>query len=125
MRYMLMVKATGYSEARVNHSREYNEAMIAYKKTLAKAGALLATEELQPSSAGIRISYPAYGENPEILAGPFPVDQKLVAEYTLIDAKTEEDALNWALQMPVPAGRGEFEIELRRLEENLDNLTRS
>jgi hypothetical protein len=119
---MLMVKATGYSEARVGHSREYNDALIAYKKTLAKAGALLAADELQPSSAGIRISYPSYGEEPEILAGPFPVDQELIAEYTLIEARTEEDALKWALQMPVPADRGEFKIELRRLEENLDDL---
>ncbi|MFC5651183.1 YciI family protein [Paenibacillus solisilvae] len=122
MRFMLIVKATGYSEAGVNHSREHSDARIAYKKSLSKAGALLAAEELQPSSTGIRISYPSHGGDPEVQAGPFPPDQELIAEYTLIDVGTEDEALNWALRMPVPAGRGECEIELRRLEENSDSL---
>lgn len=44
MRFMLIVKATGYSEAGVKHSREHNDARIAYKKSLARAGVLLAEE---------------------------------------------------------------------------------
>lgn len=121
MRFMIMVKATGYSEAGVKQSREHNDAMTAYKKSLARAGALLAAEELEPSSSGIRISYPMHGGEAEVQAGPFPADQALIAEYTLIDAKSEEEALDWALRMPVPAGR-ECEVELRRLEENPDAL---
>jgi hypothetical protein len=122
MRFMLIVKATGYSEARVKQSREHNDEMIAYKKSLAKAGALLAVEELQPSSTGIRITYPSHGGEPELRPGPFPVDQELIAEYTLIEVSTEVEALNWALRMPVPADRGECEIELRKLEENSSSL---
>ncbi|QMV41497.1 YciI family protein [Cohnella cholangitidis] len=122
MRYMLIVKATGYSESGIHQSREHNDAKAAYKKSLAKAGALLAAEELQPSSTGIRITYPTHGGEPDIQAGPFPADHELMAEYILIDAKTEDEAVGWALRMPVPAGRGECEIELRRLEENSDSL---
>ncbi|WP_409340579.1 YciI family protein [Paenibacillus sp. MBLB4367] len=122
MRFMLIVKATGYSETGVNHSREHNEERIAYKKSLAKAGALLAAEALQPSSTGIRISYPAHGGEPELRPGPFPADQELIAEYTLIEVETEVEALNWALRMPVSAGRGECEIELRRLEDYSGSL---
>lgn len=122
MRFMMIVKATGYSEAGINRSREHSDAMIAYKRSLAQAGVLLAAEELQPSSAGIRISYPSHGGEPAVQAGPFPADQELIAEYTLIDVGTENEALNWALRMPVSAGRGECKIELRRLEEYSDSL---
>ncbi|MBP1989867.1 YciI family protein [Paenibacillus eucommiae] len=120
MRFMLIVKASGFSEAGVNHSGEHIDSMMAYKKSLAKAGVLLASEELQPSSTGIRISYPSHGGEPEVQAGPFTLDHELIAEFTLIDVETEDEALNWALRMPIPAGRGECEIELRRLGENSD-----
>lgn len=122
MRYMLMIKATGYSEAGVQPGREHGEAMLAYKRSLARAGALLAAEELQPSSSGLRITYPPHGGEPEVQAGPFPVDQALIAEYALIDVETEDEALRWALRMPVPAGRGECRLELRRLGEQPDFL---
>lgn len=122
MRFLLIVKATGYSEAGVNYSREHNAAMIAYKKSLASEGLLISVEELQPSSTGIRITYPSEGGEPEILAGPFPVDQELIAEYTLIDVHSEDEAIYWALQMPVPVGSGEYKLEVRRLREYQDFL---
>lgn len=49
--------------------------------------------------------------------GPFPIDQELIAEYTLIDVRTEEEAADWALRMPIPAGLGAFQIEIRELED--------
>ncbi|NRD79877.1 YciI family protein [Bacillus sp. BRMEA1] len=117
MRFMFIVKATGYSEAGVNYSREHNDAMIAYKKSLASAGVLISAEELHPSSTGIRIMHPSDSGWPEILAGPFPVDQELIAEYILIDVNSEDEAFNLALRMPVP-GRDECKIEVRKLKEN-------
>ncbi|RCW50281.1 YciI family protein [Paenibacillus prosopidis] len=122
MRFMLIVKSTVYSEAGVYHSREYNNATITYKQFLVKAGALLAAEVLQPSSSGIRITYPPHRGEPRVQVGPFSADKTLIAEFTLIDVRTDDEELNWALRMPVPAGLGEFEIEIRRLEENSDSL---
>jgi hypothetical protein len=122
LRFILITKATGYSEAGVHQSQAHINEIIAYKKSLAMAGALFASEELQPSSTGIRISYPSYGGKPQVLGGPFPVDQELISGYTLIEVSTEEEALNWALRMPIPTGRGECEIELRRLEEHSISL---
>jgi len=122
MRFLLIVKATAYTEAGVAYSKELNDAMNTYKKSLAKIGALLADEELHPSSNGIKITYPMDGAKPQVQVGPFPLNQDFIAEYTLIDVKSEEEALNWALQMPVPVGYGEFEIELRRLKEKRVSL---
>ncbi|WP_057761842.1 YciI family protein [Cytobacillus praedii] len=122
MRFMFIVKATGYSEAGGNYNQKYTDAMIAYKKSLAGAGVLVSAEALHPSSTGIRIMYPSDSEKPEILVGPFLADQELIAEYTLIDVDSEADALNWALRMPVPTGCGEFKIEVRKLKKNLGFL---
>lgn len=122
MRFLLIIKATEYSEAGLADGKDYREAMISYKNSLAKKGALLADEELQPSSTGLRITYPKKGEKPQVLAGPFPVNQDLITKYMLIDVSTEDEALNWALRIPVPKVRGKYEIELRRLKEKLESI---
>ncbi|MBS4174676.1 YciI family protein [Bacillus sp. FJAT-49736] len=122
MRFLLMVKATPYSEAGVVHSKEHIDALYAYKMSLAEVGALLADEELQPSSNGIKVKYPKNEAKPQVQVGPFLINQDFIAKYTLIDVKSEEDALNWALKMPIPEGHGEFEIELRRIKENGESI---
>jgi hypothetical protein len=121
MRFMLIVKATGFLEAGINYNQEHVDEMMAYKKSLARVGALLANEELQPSSSGIRICYSPQGGEPEIQVGPFSADQELIAEYMVIDVRTENDALKWALRIPVPADRVSM-IEIRRLGEHSDTL---
>ena len=119
---MFIVKATGYSEAGLNYRWEHNDAIIEYNKSLAKAGVLLAAEELQPSASGTRIFYPLHDSEPELQAGPFSVDQKLIAGFTLIDVSSEDEAIDWALRMPVQRGFGEFEIEIRELKEKKDPI---
>lgn len=118
MRMMLMIKATDYSETGVKYSPEHTEALQEYKKMLAREGILLAEEELQPSARGIRIAYTQEGQ-PELLAGPFEGSSKeLVAAYYVLDVETEEEAVQWALRMPIGAGgQAGHELELRWLEE--------
>ncbi|WP_062047388.1 YciI family protein [Bacillus sp. JCM 19034] len=117
MRYLLIVKATEYSEAGLVEEKDYREAFKEYKKSLAKNGVFLADEDLQTSATGLRIMYTNKDEKPKLLAGPFPINQDLINGFILIDVNSEEEALNWALQMPVPHVGGKFEIELRRLKE--------
>lgn len=118
MRFMLMVKATGYYEAGIRVSREQSEARFAYIKLLQDAGVYRSAEELQPSSVGIRVAFPPNGGAPQWQAGPFSRDQEWISEYLLIDVGTEKEALEWALRMPIAAGQGECEVEIRRLESN-------
>ena len=118
MRFILMVKATEYAEAGVKANRERYAEWIEYRNSLAKAGVLLAAEELLPSSAGVRISYPNNGEEPSILAGPFTVNHDLVASFYLIDVMKEDEALQWALRMPIQQDLVECNIEVRRLKED-------
>ena len=57
MRYMLMVKATKDYEAGALPDETTLSEMARYTEELVAAGALLAAERLQPSSAGVRVHY--------------------------------------------------------------------
>ncbi|MBD8004365.1 YciI family protein [Bacillus norwichensis] len=120
MRFMMIVKATTDSEEGKMPSPELFEAMQKYNEELVKAGVLLAGDGLHPSSSGIRISYPEPGGKPNIVDGPFTESKELIAGYTLIEVKSREEALEWALRMPDPHGFGQGEIELRQVFEAVD-----
>jgi hypothetical protein len=122
MRYMLIVKATKHSEAGVKPSRQRIEEMASFNESLAEAGVLLAAEGLQPSSSGIRITYSEYGEKPKVVVGPFAEVKGLVAGFRIIDVKSEQEAIEYAMRMPNPSGSGEGEIELRLLKEDMNLL---
>ncbi len=115
MRFMLIVKATTDSEAGVMPSQELIDAMQKYNEELVKAGVLLAADGLQSSSNAIRISYPEPGGKPKMMDGPFTEAKELIAGYTLIEVKSREEAIEWALRMPDPHGFGQGEIELRQV----------
>lgn len=115
MKFMLLVKATKDSEAGKLPSRELRSAMLAYHEQLARAGVLLAAEGLHPSSRGMRFSYPTPGGEPVIANGPFAEPKDLVAGFTILDVKSREEAIEWALRMPDPHGFGEGEIEVRQI----------
>lgn len=120
MRFMMIVNATKDSEAGVKPSQELFEAMQRYNEELAKAGVLLAADGLHSSSNGIRISYPEPGGKPKITDGPFTEAKELIAGYTLIEVKSREEAIEWAMRMPDPHGNGEGVIELRQVFEGTD-----
>ncbi|MFC5471105.1 YciI family protein [Cohnella suwonensis] len=116
MRFLLLVKASGHSEAGLKPSATIEEAMNAFRERLAGAGVLVASDELETSASGVRISYPKAGEGPVVTVGPFPARERgMVAGYTVIDVGTQEEAIEWAMRMPDPNGYGEGNIELRQI----------
>ncbi|OXM14473.1 YciI family protein [Paenibacillus herberti] len=123
MRFMMIVKASTDSEAGVMPSQELIEAMQKYNEELVRAGVLLAADGLQPSSNGIRISYPEPGGKPKVIDGPFTESKEVIAGYTLIEVKSREEAIQWALRMPDPHGYGQGQIELRQVFDVEDLMT--
>ena len=118
MRFMIIVKATRDSEAGVMPKPEDGlmAAMADYHEALAKAGVLLDASGLQPSSKGFRVRFA--GDRHSVVDGPFAETKELIAGYTIIQAKTREEAVEWARRMPNPYGRGvDGEIEVRQLYE--------
>ncbi|MBD3919202.1 YciI family protein [Paenibacillus sp. PR3] len=115
MRFMMIVKASQDSENGVMPSPELLDAMGRYNEELARAGVLVAAEGLHPSSNAIRISYPVPGGKPKVIDGPFTEAKEIIAGYTLIEVKSREEAIEWAMRMPDPHGFGEGQIELRQI----------
>lgn len=115
MLFMLIVKASKNSEAGYLPSHELVEAMAKYNEELVKAGVRIMAEGLHPSSNGIRISYPKSGEKPVVADGPFTETKEVIAGFILIDVKSKEEAIEWAMRMPDPQGDGEGQIELRQV----------
>ena len=102
MRFMILVKATKDTEAGIMPpARRWTlmGAMAAFHEELAKAGVLLDGSGLQPSAKGWRIRY--HGEKRTIIDGPFAEAKELVAGYTLIQAKSKEEASNGHAVSPI------------------------
>jgi hypothetical protein len=114
MRFMIIVKATKDTEAGVMPEEKLLHRMAAYHEELAKAGVLLDASGLQPSSRGWRIKYS--GDKRTVVDGPFTEAKELIAGYTLIQAKSREEAIEWSKRFPNPVGEGKAcEIEVRQL----------
>ncbi|WP_082232798.1 YciI family protein [Halobacillus massiliensis] len=115
MLFMLIVKASKNSEAGNLPSQELREAMSRYNEELVNAGVRVAAKGLHPSLNGIRLSFPNPGEKPVITDGPFTESKELIAGFILIDVKSREEAIEWAMRMPDPQGHGEGQIEVRQV----------
>lgn len=116
MRFMILIKATPDTEAGRPPDEELFHDMAAYHEELAKAGMLLEGSGLQPSAKGWRIKYD--GTKQTLVDGPFTEAKELIAGYTIIQAKSREEAIEWTKRFPNPMGRGErCEIEVRQLYE--------
>ena len=114
MRFMIIVKANKESEAGVKPPQTLLAQMATYHEELAKAGMLLDGSGLQPTSKGWRIKYT--GGKRTIVDGPFAETKELIAGYTLIQAKSKQEALEWTKRYPNPTiGGGDCEIEVRQL----------
>jgi hypothetical protein len=90
-------------------------AMTAYNEELGKAGVLLSLDGLRAPEDGARVRFS--GGKPTVTDGPFAEAKEVVGGYWLIQAKSKEEAVEWASRCP--AGEGDF-IEVRRVFEMED-----
>jgi len=89
------------------------QAMNAFNEELNRAGALLALDGLLRQAT--RVSFKP-GERPSVTDGPFTEAKELVGGYWIIQARTKEEAVEWALRAPVAEGT----IEVRKIGEAED-----
>jgi len=123
MRYMIIVKATADSEAGAMPPDSLLAEMAAFHERLARAGVLLDASGLKPSANGWRVRYD--GGKRSVIDGPFTESKELIAGYTLIQAASREEAMEWTQRFPNPAiDGGQGEIEVRPLFE-LDDFAPS
>ena len=123
MRVMVFVKATADSEAGNLPSTELLEAMGKFNEQLVAAGIMKDGDGLKPSKEGRRVVFD--GAEREVVNGPFPITQELVAGYWIWEVKDVDEAVAWVKRAPNPMP-GRSEIEIRPFYEAADfgeNLT--
>ena len=110
MRFMVIVKADGNSEAGVMPSTEMLTAMGKSNEEMVKAGVMVAGEGLHPTSKGARIKYS--GRDRAVTEGPFGATSELVAGFWLIQVRSRDEAIEWMKRAPFDGGA---EIEIRQV----------
>ena len=120
MRCMMIVKANKDSEAGKMPSEELIATMGKYNEELRKAGVLVDLAGLRPTSKGARIKHS--GGKRILIDGPFAETRELIGGYWIIDVKSWDEAIEWAMRAPNPHEGGEGEIEIRQFFEPQDFL---
>ena len=112
MRFMIIVKATGDSEAGKMPSEKRLAEMGKFNEELVKAGIMLAGEGLHPSSKGARVRFS--GTKRTVVDGPFSETKELVSGFWLWQVKSKEEAIEWVKRCPNPMLE-DSEIEIRQV----------
>jgi hypothetical protein len=114
MRFMLLIFPKGYETATPGTAPDAKAVatMMKFNEALQKAGVLLALDGLHPPSMGARVSFK--GGKASVSDGPFTETREVVGGYWLIQAKSREEAIEWARRCP--AGDDEV-IEVRQVQE--------
>ena len=121
MRCMVIVKASKESEKGVMPRAELLAAMGKYNDELKQAGVLVDLAGLLPSAEGRRVKFS--GGSRAVINGPFDESKKLTAGYWILQVKSMEEAVEWAMRAPFEALSriypGEYgaegEIEIRQV----------
>lgn len=93
---------------------ELVEKMNAFNEEMVAAGVMLAADGLMPLSMGARVTFD--GERPSVVDGPFAEAKEVVGGYWIIQARSQEEAIEWASRAPLPGGT----IEVRKIGEPED-----
>jgi hypothetical protein len=108
MRILGMLKADATSEAGAPPSKELIERMGVFIEEITKAGVMLDSNGLHPSSKGKRVRL-ADGKI-TVIDGPFAESKELVASYAFFQVKSMDEAIHWTTRFLQVLGRGECEL---------------
>jgi hypothetical protein len=117
MRFMMIMIPKGYEKASPGTLPDAKavEAMMKYNQALQQAGVLLALDGLHPPSMGARVSFA--GGHAKVTDGPFAEAKEVIGGYWMIQVKSREEAIQWAMRCP--GGENEI-IEVRQVQEMSD-----
>ena len=97
MRFMMFMYPQ-IDESDWNPSAEAVETMSRYNQELRKAGMLLALDGLRPPSDGASVVFE--GREARVVDGPFAEAKEVVGGYWIIQARSTEEAVEWAKRCP-------------------------
>ncbi len=108
MRVLGMVRADEHSERGDPPSPEMMQKMGELMEEVTKAGVMISTDGLLPSSFGKRMSIK--DGKITVVDGPFTESKELIASYALFEVKTIEEAMEWTSRFLRVLGEGECEL---------------
>jgi len=117
MRFMVMVKANGSTEAGVMPTQQELAEMGQFNEALVQAGVMTAGEGLHPSAKGARVKFS--GAQRSVVDGPFAETKELIAGFWIWQCASLQEAVDWARRCPNPTG-DESELEIRQIFEAED-----
>jgi hypothetical protein len=117
VRFMMLMIPKGYANAGADFRPDAKlvATMGKYNESLTKAGVLLALDGLHPSQKGARVKFS--GGKGTATDGPFAEAKELLGGYWMIQVKSKEEAVEWALRCPAQDGDT---IEVRQVFEESD-----
>lgn len=95
MRFLLLQKADRQSEGEIPPAPNRKAEMEKLIDEMRRNGIFLLAEELEPSSKGARLRLS--GGRRTVIDGPFIESKELIGGYAIIEAKSKDEAIEWAL----------------------------
>jgi hypothetical protein len=116
MRFIIMHKTNAHWESGAIPGPELIARVGTLLGTLARAGVLLGAEGLRASSEGVRLRFSAGTRT--VINGPFEGNNELPAGFSILRARSLEDAVEWATRQA--SVLGDMEIDIRPVTEPWD-----
>jgi len=107
-RYIAMHKADARFEAGAPSTKAEMEAMDKLIGEMTKAGVLLATASLEPSSRAVRLRN--FGGRGTLVDGPFAESKELVGGFAILELDSRQEAIDWARRYVDVLGEVELDI---------------
>jgi hypothetical protein len=121
MRFMMIVKPPVATAYQGQLDPEQLAAMGRYNEELRRAGVLLDLNGLASTEQGAKVKFK--GDKRTVIDGPFAEAKEVIGGYWIIEARSKEEALEWAKRIPfstdVHPGE-EVEVEVRQIQELKD-----
>ena len=111
MRFIVMAMAKQEAPAGPPPTPEAFAAMQQYNEAAVKSGVLLAAEGLSEKATRVKFS----GEERLVFDGPYAESKEVIAGFSIIQANSLEDAIEWVKRAPNVSPSGEGECVIRKL----------
>ena len=111
----LIIPTPATSDTKPGVEEAFNEelftAQMKYNEEMHKAGVLVASEGLNPAATGAHVA--VTGGKRTVVDGPFAETKELVAGFWMVEVKSREEAIAWAMRCPI--GPRDEVLEIRQL----------
>jgi hypothetical protein len=108
MRFIVMHKLDKHSEAGLPPTKELMAAVGKLIAEGAATGVFLSGEGLQPSSTRTRLNF--FSGQGTRTDGPFSGSNELIAGFAMIQVKSKEEAVEWAMRLAKMMGHVDIEV---------------